>query len=369
MPLVDPVRALLVPRPDDDPSVVLALQAATQSLTRDDPTAASSALRLAADAAARSGATERAVELLREATALRQRVEHVSGAPDAAKESTRSRALKPLRPPSPRRDSVPAGTLDRSPPSARSLVPSRVSPPLPPLPPTPPELSDLAALTGVPAEARAALRDCCEVVSLAPEAERTAPDLLIVLEGEVDVRVPGRTWSLETATAGATRLLRPLPPANGTFTVVGGQAGARYVAIGSAGFEILRDIAPELIEELGASGEGAHALARILGRRTDIDATFLAALGRATETRRLWPGHLVVKAGEPVRALVMVGAGELLAPQPVAAGEVLFRKELLGQLSAPTPARAGAAGALVLVARKRATEEILADPRLRTIVD
>ena len=77
----------------------------------------------------------------------------------------------------------------------------------------------------------------------------------------------------------------------------------------------------------------------------------------------------MVKNGELVRALVIVGAGHLSlrvsddanAPESgkIGMGDVLFPSELLQRTKAPATVRAGSAGAIVLVATRAATEELM----------
>ena len=92
----------------------------------------------------------------------------------------------------------------------------------------------------------------------------------------------------------------------------------------------------------------------------------LDAILRRAKTMRLAPGAKVVKQGEPVRALIFVGAGDLSISaddgpvlETLDPGDVVFAGELLGRMPAPATVRAGERGALVIVATRAATEELL----------
>jgi hypothetical protein len=227
------------------------------------------------------------------------------------------------------------------------------------------------ALADVPDDEREKILGTGEMMALLPDEETDAPAIVIVLHGELEVRVRGRPSTLEIITVDQVRLLAPTKPCDGDLIVVGGKKGARILALPHEAIEMLRAAAPWVAQDLEPSSDDLHVVAGALrgemGRRLD-DALLREILGCA-ETMRLAPGAIVVKNQELVRALVVLGAGALslrVADAPDAQeigalepGEVLFPSELLSRTAAPSTVRAGPDGAVVLVATRAATEELL----------
>jgi CRP-like cAMP-binding protein len=81
--------------------------------------------------------------------------------------------------------------------------------------------------------------------------------------------------------------------------------------------------------------------------------------------RPLIPGEVVVKEGEPVPGLLLVGIGDLELVKgeavvgTVTSGDFLFPTEVLGAGSAPSTARAGAGGAVVMFGDRGVAQELL----------
>ena len=231
--------------------------------------------------------------------------------------------------------------------------------------------SRFEALVDVPDDERDKLLATGEIIALLPDEETDAPAIVVVLHGELEVRVRGRPSTLEIISVDQVRLLAPTTPCDGDLVVVGGKKGARILALPPAALETLRAVAPWVAQDLEPSSDDLHVVAGALrgemGRRLD-DALLREILGCA-ETMRLAPGAIVVKHQELVRALVVLGAGALSLrvadaqdAQEIGAlepGEVLFPSELLSRTAAPSTVRAGPDGAVVLVATRAATEELL----------
>jgi len=226
-------------------------------------------------------------------------------------------------------------------------------------------------LADVPDDAREALVRLSEKVALLPEEATGAPALVIVMQGELEVRAPGFITKLDVVTAGQVRILVPFAPADGSLQVVGGPKGARFLSLGLDAIERLRATAPWVVQELEPASDDVHVVAGILRGRHGprLDGAMLEVILARAKTMRLAPGAKVVKQGEAVRALIVVGAGELTlrggdesnAPllDTVPLGEVLFATELLGRRPSPATVRAGDRGALVIVSTRAATEELL----------
>ncbi|MEO6574023.1 MAG: hypothetical protein ABIP89_09300, partial [Polyangiaceae bacterium] len=423
-----PVTTVPRPRPDDIPVVARELTAAVLSWSQHNSSDALSALQRAAEAAAQVGAKPRALELLRAAGALAKIVDaDEMKKPVSASEvdemfefdEPAQKKLGDEVPTAPRMSSMPANKIEAA--KAALKAPSRPSkaPPLPPAahppvaaksepkpepkpevkpepkpepiveakhvtsdttqPPSARAFDHVEALADVPDDARDALLAGAEPITVPAGATVPSPDLLVLLDGQLEVRSSQSPCTIETMTAAQLRLLRAPSPASGGLVLVGGPVGAHGLALRVDAVTALRAAAPWVAEEIDGWTDQIHAFAGLfqgkLGSR--LDPALLAELRKRVEVRRLRPGTLAVKAAEKVRALVLVGAGELTvhasvaADEPiverVAVGGVLFAKELAAQLAAPATVRAGANGALLLVAKRNATEEILGNPALRAL--
>jgi hypothetical protein len=233
------------------------------------------------------------------------------------------------------------------------------------------DLSRFEALADVPDEERDKIVARGEVMSLLPDEEIDAPALVLVLHGEMEVRAKGRASPLEVVAADQLRILHPVPPADAKLVVVGGRKGARILGLPSSAVDELRAAAPWVVQDLEPLSDDLHVVAGAIrghiGKRLD-DALLGAILTRA-DTMRLPAGATVVKQGELVRALVIVGAGSLSLRSSlggeeketgtIGQGDVLFPSELLQRTKAPSTVRAGGEGAVVLVATRAATEELM----------
>jgi hypothetical protein len=276
-----------------------------------------------------------------------------SGAPPPSSSRTATIAGLPQRAPPPKVD-MPA--LSAQPVSGRAVL----------LDP-----DQFEVLADVPDDAREALVMQSEKVALLPDESASAPAMVVVLQGEIDVRSRGHVTKLDSISQGQVRLLVAFAPAEGNLEVVGGPKGARYLALGISGIELLRAAAPWVVQELEPASDDVHVVAGILRGRhgARLDGPMLDAILSRAKTMRLAPGATVVRQGEAVRALIFVGAGELTIRggndadaqilQTLVPGEVLYSTELLGRVPAPSTVRAGDQGALVIVATRAATEELL----------
>jgi CRP-like cAMP-binding protein len=100
-----------------------------------------------------------------------------------------------------------------------------------------------------------------------------------------------------------------------------------------------------------------------LGDRLD-DSLRAVATGRL-DVRVLEPGEVIASAGQPVPGLIIVGVGTIELEGGTAhgdklgPGDFLFPTEVLGGNRAPSEARAGAKGALVLFGARALAHELL----------
>ena len=284
--------------------------------------------------------------------------------------------LESLRPPAITTDEGVQRHVSDAPPRAATapvVIPKAPRPALQSLPTRDVVLdpSRFEVLADVPEDALESLVSASDTIALLPEEQQSAPPMIVVLAGELEVRAPGYTTRLDVVGVGQVRLLAPLSPAAGSLHVVAGAKGARYLAVPNRAVEALRQAAPWAMQELEPASDDVHVVAGALSGKLGarLDGGILDAVLARAKTMRLGPNVPVLKQGEVVRALIIVGAGELslrLGNDPEAMeiatldpGEVLFPTELLARGPSPSTVRAGPRGALVVVATRSATEEML----------
>jgi hypothetical protein len=307
---------------------------------------------------------------------------------DAARPRTtrpRPLSLRPAAPPSQplHLDDLPEASPQRQPtqrpfsrpaPAIAAASEARLKVPLaPPLPViglsiSSTEVGHVEALEDIPDDARTSLIDAARAISLAADETFPAPAAVMVLVGDIEVRSARHAARIDLIEPGQMRLLAPVPPAESELIIVGGAGGARVLAIAQDRIERLRKVAPWVVQELEPASDDVHVVAGALRGKLGVrlDGAVLDEILDCTDVVRLQPSVVVVKRGEPVRALIVVGAGELAlrtgdGPDGrVVAGEVLFARELIDGLPAPAQVRAGPAGALLLVANRASTTDLLA---------
>jgi hypothetical protein len=126
---------------------------------------------------------------------------------------------------------------------------------------------------------------------------------------------------------------------------------------------------PWVLEELQAVADKYQALAGVsMGPMGDrLDDMLRGMVLERCKLVKLLPGELLVEKGKPVGGLFIVGAGRIElgdAPNGASQGELgpgdfLFAPQVLSAGSAPTSARAGAGGALLMAADRHAAHELM----------
>ena len=127
---------------------------------------------------------------------------------------------------------------------------------------------------------------------------------------------------------------------------------------------------PWVLQELQEVADRYQALAGVsmgpMGDRLD-DSLRGMVLSRC-KLVKLLPGEILVEKGKPVGGLFIVGAGRIdLGTDPdkpgaegeLSPGDFLFAPQVLSAGGAPTAARAGASGALLMAADRHAAHELM----------
>ncbi|HEY6078504.1 MAG TPA: hypothetical protein VIW29_06865 [Polyangiaceae bacterium] len=231
-------------------------------------------------------------------------------------------------------------------------------------------LSEIAGFEDFPPETQLALARAARVERLATEEEVSNFGLALVLRGSVSV-MPAIA-DVRCGAAGERELVY------GRGTLADGVA-LRLVATAPDTQVAVWDLAtiepplaecPWVLEELKGVADKYQALAGVsmgpMGERLD-DALREMVLSRCSLVR-LMPGELLVERGKPVGGLFIVGAGRIElgndASRPgsegeLGPGEFLFAPQVLAAGAAPTAARAGASGALLMAADRHAAHELM----------
>jgi CRP-like cAMP-binding protein len=126
---------------------------------------------------------------------------------------------------------------------------------------------------------------------------------------------------------------------------------------------------PWVLEELQSVADKYQALAGVsMGPMGDrLDDMLRGMVLERCKLVKLLPGEVLVEKGKPVGGLYIVGAGrvELGAGENGAAegelqpGDFLFAPQVLSAGAAPTTARAGSSGALLMAADRHAAHELM----------
>jgi hypothetical protein len=231
-------------------------------------------------------------------------------------------------------------------------------------------LSEIAGFEDFPPETQLALAKAARVDRLATEEEVSSFGLALVLRGAVNV-MPAIA-DVACGAAGERELVY------GRGTLQDGVA-LRLVATAPDTQVAVWDLqtieppladCPWVLEELQSVADKYQALAGVsmgpMGERLD-DSLRGMVLSRCSLVRLL-PGEVLVERGKPVGGLYIVGAGRIELGNDAASagsegelgpGDFLFAPQVLAAGAAPTAARAGATGALLMAADRHAAHELM----------
>jgi hypothetical protein len=284
--------------------------------------------------------------------------------PPAAKRAAPARPPPP--PPAPAAVAAP-----RAPPPARRPASSsaRVSRPPSLAPTTGVDLTNIEALSDLPDDAREAFARAAKVQELSEEEELTGFALALVLDGAVDLAGADVETPAQRLAAGAVLRTRGTVEHVASMRIIAASEHSRVAMWEERAVEEAFRTCPWVEDELRAAGD--QSLARVgitmgaLGER--LDPSLREQVLEKLNLRVLGEHEVFAARGKPIPGLLVVGAGELelvgedgaVNGAVVRTGEFLFPNEVLRAGVAPTTARAGKGGAVVLVADRGAAQELL----------
>jgi hypothetical protein len=229
-------------------------------------------------------------------------------------------------------------------------------------------LSEVRGFEDFPPETQVALAQAARVERLAKDEEVGGFGLALVLRGSVSV-MPAIA-DTACGTAGPRELVY------GRGTLADGVAlrlvaNADETEVAVWGFEAIEPAladCPWVRDELQEVADKYQALAGVsmgpMGDRLD-DMLRGLVLSRC-QLMRLLPGEVLVEKGKQVAGLFIIGAGRIElgnsgepAERELGPGEFLFAQQILGGGKAPTGARAGAGGALLMATDRHAAHELM----------
>jgi hypothetical protein len=278
------------------------------------------------------------------------------------------------------------GSLSEAPPASEPTVagempfsrpPSQAA--AAPSPPPPPSaepllgvsLADVRGLQDLPEEAQAKLVSQARIERLSRNDELTGFGVALVLEGWISIMPAIAEVPCARATAG------DVVCASGTLDeaiVLSAVAGQEQTAVAVWDKSMLEEATqdcPWVADELRLIADRYQTLAGVtMGAMGDrLDESLRAMVTERCEVRALMPYEVLVERGGPVPALHIVGAGRIELVEgagdnaevldELGPGDFLFAAQVLQGGVAPSVARAGKSGALVLFAERKIAHELL----------
>jgi len=235
---------------------------------------------------------------------------------------------------------------------------------------SPVDLSQVEAFTDLPDDARDAFARSATLSDLAPDEEISGFAVAHVILGSVEVASTIADAMAVRLSAGRVLRVRGTVERVAPLRLVASIEGARVATWSERDVGQAFRSCPWVEEELRSASDRVHALVGVtLGRLGNRLAPALRMHVTERLALRVLSSHeIFARAGEPVPGLLIVGAGELALTAPgdakravaiLRAGDFLFPNEVLRGAVAPNDARAGEGGALVLVADRAASQELL----------
>lgn len=228
------------------------------------------------------------------------------------------------------------------------------------------DLEDVEAFADLPDDARVAFAAAAQVSALGEGEEVSSFALAYILSGSVDVAATMVDAPAARLEGGAVLRSRGTTDDGVPMRLIGVSSGVVATWTDAAVLEAFRTC-PWVEEDLRVAADRLQTLVGVtigpLGERLDV-AIRQQIIDKLT-MRTLIAGEVVVKAGEQMPGLLLIGVGELelvdgdAVKGVVGSGEFLFPTEVLGAGNAPHTARAGAGGALILFGDRMIAQELL----------
>jgi hypothetical protein len=228
-------------------------------------------------------------------------------------------------------------------------------------------LDDVEAFADLPDDARTAFAAAATLHTLAEGEELGSFALAYVLSGSFDVAATMVDAPAVRLAEGAVLRARGTTSEGVPMRMISVASPSTVAAWSDEAVEAAFRTCPWVEEDLRAAADRVQTLVGItigpLGERLDMSIRELI-LSKLT-MRPLQPSEIIVRAGEPVPGLLLVGVGELelvtgdSVSAVVGSGDFLFPTEVLGAGSAPSTARAGSGGALVMFGDRAIAQELL----------
>jgi hypothetical protein len=234
------------------------------------------------------------------------------------------------------------------------------------------DLADVDALSDLPDDARDAFARAAVVRELPSGEEISGFALALVLEGSVDLAATIVDATAQRLEVGEVVRSRGTIEHAWPVRLVPASDVARVATWDETAVKVAFRTCPWVEDDLRSAGDRFQALVGVtmgpLGER--FDPMLRTQVVSKLALRVLAEHEVFATKGEPIPGLLVVGAGELEligdAGVPDAqhgavlrAGDFLFPNEVLLAGSAPSTARAGKGGALVLSADRHAAQELL----------
>ena len=268
--------------------------------------------------------------------------------------------------------SSPASVRPPPPSTSSSRPPVSVRPPPPPprpAPSAPLSLDDVVAFASLTPEVRRRIASLARVEGLAADEEIAGFGAALVIDGSASVCAT--IVDAPVASAEPRRLVTTRGTLSGgaALRIVAGADGARVATWDASAIEeALGGSAPEVLEELARRADRLQALAgATMGPLQDLDDATRAEILACFSVRVVRPGESLVEAAHKLAGLtvVCVGSVDLAGGAGVVrAGELLFPRAAHRDMPAPTAARAGLAGAILLVGDRAIADRLASTPAL-----
>jgi len=233
--------------------------------------------------------------------------------------------------------------------------------------PSPSLVAALDAVAELTADQRRDLGETASLERLAAEEDVTITGLALVIEGRAGAQATVADVSAVALKEGEFLYARSSIPDSLSLRLVA-ESDPTTIATWDASIadEVLAST-PEFLERLRRVSDRIQAIAGCtmgaVGERLD-EGLRSVAIDKLV-VRVLQPNDLMAEAGQPVPGMVIVGVGsvELVSAngksERLGPGDFLFPTEVLSGGTAPTTARAGAKGAIVLFGGRAVAHELL----------